>query len=354
MSSQPQLAAVTSAAAAPASKNVRIPKEHDIAALFPEIQNFAGLPQLLRGFASPGAGVPCRIADFIQERSFVAKMCAYLTSSWTMLTLFGPTGCGKTDRVLDFYARLNIPVLHDVATGDMKLWDLVGGLQLANNEMRFVPGKLYKAMKYGFPYLIDEVYRLSPRITSKLHMVRDRGEISIDDTGETLRAAPGFKLIQTSNQSGFGDMTGMHSGDNVQDAAFLNGSMVMKCGYPDEAIEKAIVKSVLMRYSPAMQADPTVAQDYAEKMLQVAKSARCVFVGNDNASTSQRIEIPFSTRTLVMWAEMFVKFRDMSQGVHPLYDALDFVALDRACPSTRATVDSFVLASFSLKRDATA
>lgn len=343
MTSQPQLASV------PAVRNARVPKMFDVADLFPEVPNIAVLPvRQLKGFAEPGPGVPERVPGFIHSRAMIAKYLAFLGSKWSMLTLIGPTGCGKTESILDIHARANMPLLHDAATEDMKLWHMVGDREVIGGDTKFSPKKLYKAMKYGYPYLIDEVYRLSPTITSKLHMIRDRGELSIDETGETLKAAPGFKFIMTANQGGFGDFTGAYAGDSVQDAAFLNGSMVIKCDYPAVEVERKIVLQTLLRFHPSF--DPVVAEDYAEKMVSVAGSARKVFVGNDDA-TKDRIEIPFSTRNLVMWAEFFVKFRGISEGVHPLYDALDFVCLDRACAATRATIDGFVLSHFGKKRD---
>jgi len=349
MSSVPQL---VSAVPAAAPKNARVPTMHQLAQLFPEVPKLSVFTDMtLRGFVEPGSGVPERIAGFIQEYAFIVKMVAFLKSRWFMMTLTGPTGCGKTERVLDFFSRLNIPVLHDCATQFTKIWDLVGDMELVNGATTFRPKKLYKAMKYGYPYLLDEGYRLSPAVTSKLHMIRDRGELSIDETGETLKAAPGFKFFMTSNQGGFGDFTGAYSGDSVQDVAFLNGSVILKCGYPAADIEIDIVDKTLRQYSSAFVADPAVSRDVAEKMVKVANAIRAVYVGNDNAiGTQDRVEIPFSTRTLVMWAEYFVAFRDLDSGVPPVYESLDFCALDRACDATRITIDGFIQTYFSQAR----
>ena len=347
MSSVPQLVA---AVPAPAPKNARVPTMHSLTQLFPEVSKLSVLTNMsLRGFLEPGSGVPERISGFIQDYAFIVKMVAFLKSRWFMMTLTGPTGCGKSERILDFFSRLNIPVLHDAATQHTKIWDLVGDMELVNGATTFRPKKLYKAMKYGYPYLLDEGYRLSPAVTSKLHMIRDRGELSIDETGETLKAAPGFKFFMTSNQGGFGDFTGAYSGDSVQDVAFLNGSVILKCGYPAADVETDIVDQTLQRLSSAFANDRQVSRETATKMVAVANAVRAVYVGNDDA-TQGRVEIPFSTRTLVMWAEFFVAFRDLDTGELPVYDSLDFCALDRGCPTTRVTVDGFIQAHFALSR----
>lgn len=323
--------------------NARVRASYSLDKLFPECDRLPA--KLLSGFRDPGTFVPERDPDFVQERAFVAKMSAYLSSSWRMLTLFGPTGCGKTDRVLDFYSRLNVPVLHDAATEDTRMYHLLGDKDLIAGETRFTAKKLYKAMKNGFPYLIDEIYRLPPSVTSKLHMIRDRGEISIDETGETLKAKDGFKFIMTSNQGGFGDFAGAYSGDAVQDAAFLNGSFVIKCDYPTPEIEERIVASTLRKFSSRVPAE-----DYAKKIVAFANSARAVYVGNDSNATAQRIEIPFSTRNLKMWAEMMVAFHELGMDTNHIYESLDFVCGARATSTTRAALDAFVLAHFGVSR----
>ena len=332
------------------AQNARVPTLFSLAELYPELPALSRFTtRNLRGFRDPGPGVPSRVPDFAHDPAFVQKVVALLHSRWSMITAFGPTGCGKTDGFLDFFSRMNVPVLHDVATQQTRMWDLVGDRELHDGNTEFKAGPLYKAMKFGYPFLLDEVYRLEPTVTSKLHMIRDSGELFINATKETLKAAPGFKMCMTSNQSGFGDFTGAYSGDSVQDVAFLNGSLVVNCSYPAAEVEERIVSRTLQRLHPALAAEPSVCNDYATKMVKVATAAREVYVGNDSGSGNQ-IEIPFSTRTLVMWAEFFVAFRDAAMGVNPLYAALDFVALDRASTTTRATVDTFVQAAFNIKR----
>ncbi len=348
MSSASNLA-LASTNAAPA-RNARVLKMFSLAELFPEIPVLSTFTERnLRGFEQPGPGVPSRIPDFVHNPTFIRKLAIFLNSSWWMFAAVGPTGCGKSDGFVDFFARLNCPLLQDCATRDTKIWDLLCDREIVNGDTVINKKKLYKAIEFGFPYLLDEVYKLQPSVTSKLHMLRDRGEIAIDDKGTTLKAAPGFKFLQTSNQGGFGDFSGAHPGESVQDVAFLNGSVVVACDYPDADTEKAIVSSKLRRFSPQLANDASVCDDIAMKMVSVANSARAAYVGNDDA-TNDRIEIPFSTRTLVMWAEFFVAFRDLNSGTHPLYEALDFVALDRACPSTRIAVDGFVKAHFGHER----
>ena len=237
---------------------------------------------------------------FIQEQSFVEAYLVFLRSNLWIILLSGPTGCGKSERVRNFYSRLNVPVLQESATVDTKPWDLTGIKELVDGNTEFVPAGLYKALKFGYPFILDEAFRLSSKMTSWFHTLRDHGYLKVWGTGEILYAAPGFKLILTANQVGYGDQTGFHPGDCEQDIAFLNGIASIACNYPDEKIETAIVQQVLENANPLFATEPTLVT-YAPAMVAVANKVRSLFVGNDDTdSTDQRVEIALSTRTLVM------------------------------------------------------
>jgi hypothetical protein len=334
-----QVTALVPAAAA----NRRIRAIHSVAATFPEVVGLNNHPVVsLQGFQQPGSMVPQVMPSFVMERAFLEEFLFFASAaSPHMFTLTGPTGCGKSERVRQFYARLNVPVLQMSCTRDTRMWHILGTRDLTAAGTTFVPGLLYKGMKYGYPVILDEVYRLQPSITSKFHTVRDHGEIYIEDTGETLVAAPGFKLIMTANQTGFGDFSGNHPGDAEQDMAFLNGTPSFECGYPAADIETEIVQRILEASTPLFKTD-TFLQSFAPTMVAVANDARAAFGSESSVS---RFELPFSTRQLVQWAEWFLKFRQImatSGDTNPLYRALDFVLARRGTPATRLALDSFV------------
>lgn len=333
-------------------KVTRVRAIHDLATLFPECPGLEhSAARRMPGFKDAGPMVPDRKIGFLQESEFMEEFTSFVSdNSEFMISLTGPTGCGKTERVLDFYSRLNVPVYHVSAHSDMKPYHLTGSKELVNGETKFQPGPLYRAMVFGYPFLMDEAFRLSSKITSKFHMIRDRGEFVIDETNETIKAKKGFKFILTANQAGYGDMTGMYPGDSEQDIAYLNGISCIECDYPSKEIEQAIVQGVLESAHPAFANEPALA-DFAPKMVSFANKVRSLFIGNeDNQSTDSRVEIPISTRTLIKWARKFVDFRGSSNPVHPLYRGLDYVCMRRACTATRITVDALLLAEFGISR----
>lgn len=334
----------------------RVGAVHDMSVLFPEVPalvNHRHVKQM--GFQDSAAGgVPTRIPGFIQEEDFMMEFVSFMANPRRfMFTLFGPTGCGKSERVLDVYARLNIPVYRCVATANTKLYDIFCDLRIKEDgKTEILPKALYKAMKNGYPFLIDEVYRLNPGITAKFHEIRDRGQIYVDETGETLIAKPGFKFIATANHGGLGDDTGQYVGDQVQDMAWLNGSYAFQCDYPQEHIEVARVQKILEDGIAVFKTDPKLST-YAIKMVEVASACRAAMKGDAGVGTP-RFELPFSTRNLEMWAEAFLDFHqshpNRSGSVHPLYRSLDSVMARRACEATRKSIDGFILAKFSIPR----
>lgn len=352
------LAPVTSApVAAVPSRVPRVRCVHDLSVLFPEVPAIAKHRGVkMQGFVDSAAGgVYERIPGFIQEEDFLVEFVSFLINPKRFIyTLFGETGCGKSERILDFYSRLNVPVHRYVCSERSRIHHfLCDFLPSENGTFQLVPKALYKAMKNGHPFLCEEVYQLDAGITSKLHEIRDRGEIYIEETGELLKAKPGFKFIATANHNGLGDNTGRYHNGQVQDMAWLNGSHSFECKYPPEAIEIPIVQRTLEEEgSPAFRSDPQLST-YARKMVAVANACRAAMFG-DAGPTTGRFELPFSTRNLVMWAESFVGFHfdhpNRSGQVHPLYKSLDSTMSRRACESTRNAIDSFVLTQFGFDR----
>lgn len=340
----------------PVAKIPRVRAVHDLSVLFPECPSISRHRHVKQsGFADAAAGgVPERIPYFVQEESFLEEFVSFVSNQKRfVVTLTGPTGCGKSERVLDFYSRLNYPVHSMPASRDTRAYHIIGDMWTdENGKMQYMKKKLYKAMANGHPFLLDEGYRLPATVTSKFHSIRDRGELDIEETGETLKAKPGFKFIITANQRGYGDESGQYFGDEDQDQAWLNGSPTIECDYPAPAVEEGIVRRVLEEAHPAFASESSLA-DYPKNMVAVANACRAAMKGDAGASAG-RFELAFSTRTLVMWAEYFVDFHLSNFGrpgcVHPLYRSLDFVIARRGCLATRNAIDSFMLTQFKFDR----
>ena len=119
--------------------------------------------------------------------------------------LTGPLGAGKTSLVREAAKRLateeTMLVLHLNEQIDAKL--LIGMYTTAAGPGSFTwqPGVLTKAVTEGRWVLIEDFDRASAEIVSMLLPLLERKEMLIPHWGETIRAAPGFKIIATIRSS---------------------------------------------------------------------------------------------------------------------------------------------------------
>src|SRR6266404_358858 len=137
--------------------------------------------------------------------------------------LHGPAGCGKTMLVEQVCALLSHGLFrinpHDGITREFFL----GGIKLKNGETYFQDGALPTAMRNGLALLVDEFSFLPPNLAAILHPVLERnGKLFSPETGEILRASPGFCVLATDNTGGKGDSTGQFTGTEVQNTATLD------------------------------------------------------------------------------------------------------------------------------------
>jgi nitric oxide reductase NorQ protein len=114
--------------------------------------------------------------------------------------LKGPTGCGKT-RFVEYMAwKLERPLLTISCHDDLTASDLVGRYLIHHDGTAWQDGPLTRAVRQGAICYLDEVVEARQDTVVVLHSLTDnRRMLSIDKTGETLRAVPGFQLVVSYN-----------------------------------------------------------------------------------------------------------------------------------------------------------
>lgn len=284
----------------------------------------AGAPQFLGYEPSGDPFVPNVSSGYKFRKEPLREVLAFLTEpSGDALYLTGATGTGKTSLITEVAGRLNWPVQQITAHGRMELTDLIGYMALvAENAgdtpvMKFNHGVLAKAMLHGHILLINEVDLADPAELAGLNdILEGRPLVITQNGGEIIKPHPMFRVVVTGNSVGTGDTTGLYQGVVQQNLAALDRYRFTRVDYPDEEVELEILAS-----------NTSVPSVIAEGMVKVANEIRRLFVGDSN--TGQMLSVTMSTRTLLRWARLSVKFRGAPNALHY---ALDQALLIRTEP----------------------
>jgi len=202
----------------------------------------------------------------------------------------GPTGCGKTEGVLQVYNRLNAPIHRINMNGDVTVRNFLGYPQADPVKgTYFSYGALPNAMRGGYPLLADEIDYMPPHIAAVLSSVLEGGKtLYISETGETIKAAKGFKVIATANTGGKGDGFGIYTGTEVLNSAFLDRfSVKISVGYLPPDVEEKMLRA---RFPDADRKEISL-------LVKVANEVRQVFLDG-------QLSISFSTRKIIDFFEL--------------------------------------------------
>lgn len=236
--------------------------------------------------------IPAINPDFYFDETVTPRVAAGLAAGMHTF-ISGPTGCGKTDMAFQLHANIQKPILRINLNGDASRATTVG--EMRANQQRgtyFHYGALPTAMQKGLTLLLDEVDYGPPHILAVCNSVLDKGMIYLEETGETIVAAPGFSVIATGNTGGKGDINGNYTGTEVLNTAFLDRFAVkVTMDYLPEEQEK---KMLTNRF-------PKEDQKRIELLVKFATEVRTAFVKGSVAvtlSTRKNIEILRLTQML--------------------------------------------------------
>lgn len=283
---------------------------------------------VVKGYDRPSAYTPAIDPGYVFQESS-RDIIVWLLNPGEPLYVFGPVGCGKTSSIKQLAARLNYPVFEITGHGRLEFADLAGHLTVQNGNMTFQYGPLALAMRYGGLCLVNEIDLTAPEVAAGLNSVLDGAPLCIaENGGELILPHPMFRFVATANTNGGGDETGLYQGVQRQNLAFADRFMLCEMGYPDNEVEKELLR----------QRFPALPEALCATMVRYANEVRKLFMGESSSSNLvNAIEVTFSTRSLLRWAELTVRFQPLArQGIQPVTYALDRALAYRACRETRA------------------
>jgi cobaltochelatase CobS len=291
---------------------------------------FSGMPsgRTVSGYSEPCCYTSVPDPDYIFHETS-RDVIVWLMNSSDPLYVFGPTGSGKTSLIKQLAARLNYPVFEVTGHSRLEFPDLVGHLSVRDGNMEFQYGPLALAMRFGGLFLLNEIDLLEPATATGLNGILDGEPLCIPENGgELIRPHPMFRFAATANTNGGSDETGLYQGTLRQNLAFLDRFWLCEVGYPAKDAEETL----LARHAPKLP------DTIRRKMVEYAGEIRRLFMGEAGA-TGSSIEVTFSTRTLLRWADLTVRFQPLSrQGIQPVTYALDRALGFRATRETRAVL----------------
>lgn len=208
--------------------------------------------------------------------------------------LEGPTGCGKTELIIQLHAKLKRPIIRVNMNGDATVGKFIGEIRAdPARGTYFQEGFLPIAMRAGVTLLLDEIDYTPPHIAAVLNPVLEgRHSLFLEEKNETVVAHPGFRVIGTGNTGGKGDATGVYTGTEVLNSALLDRfGIKLTCGYLNPADEMAMVKD---RY-------PKLASTEVEALVRMADQIRAAFLQGTLSRT-------LSTRKVLDYCKLRLTF----------------------------------------------
>ena len=214
--------------------------------------------------------------------------------------------------------------------------DLVGHLSFANGKMVYQYGPLSLAMKHGGLFLLNELDLLDPATVSGLNGILDGDPLCIPENGgELINPHPMFRFAATANTNGGSDESGLYQGTLRQNLAFMDRFWLCEVGYPEKEAESGLLDKIAS----------VLPKSIRDTMVDFAAEVRQMFMNANQFGSS--IEVTFSTRTLIRWADLTVRFQPLAhQGIQPVAYALDRALGYRATKETRAMLHELVQRMF--------
>lgn len=246
--------------------------------------------------------------------------------------IVGPTGCGKSSMGLQLASICNQPMMRMNLHGDVRSADFIGDKTVSvdpesgQSVISFQYGILPKAMRMGAWLMLDELDAAQAHILFVLQAVLEAGVLVLSaNYGEVIKAAPGFAIIATANTLGKGDDTGLYTGTNMLNEAFLDRfGVIIKKTYPKPNDE-----------ANTLHEKTKLKRDHCAKMVEVATLVR-------KAAENDSVYCTLGTRKLLHWAAKAVRMGDITR-------AAKITVLNRLSPDDEKVVSGIIQRVFGTR-----
>lgn len=271
------------------------------------IQEAFGLPSQmkLQGFAPGHPLVPEKNPNYVWATTLVKDIIEWLAAPVPdPLWITGPTGCGKTEMLVQLGAALNLPTVIVSAKKGTDLEDILGKIQLQNGNTVFTPGALPMAYQRGFFIVFDEVDAYPPEVMMGCHRMLEKKPVILDD-GTIFMPAQRVLMAATANTRGDGEGGDVYAATNIFNLATLNRFEKWNMDYPAPEVEAAIIK----RYHQSLD------DRIVDAMVKTATDIRVAYEQGHCPG-------PISVRDLIRWGGK-LQISGNRTDVKPVYHSFD-------------------------------
>lgn len=159
--------------------------------------------------------------------------------------------------------------------------------------------------------MCNEMDLLEPSTAAGLNGILDGQPLCIPENGgELVVQHPMFRFAATANSNGGSDETGLYQGVLRQNLALMDRFVLCEVTYPRPEAEELLLEKTA----------PQLPDGVRKKMVEYANEVRRLFMGESgNSYNTGSIEITFSTRSLLRWAELTIRYQPLAnQGIQPV------------------------------------
>jgi len=256
------------------------------------------------GFSEANEHVPEIDTSYIFDHDTTLSILAGFAFNRRVMVQ-GYHGTGKSTHIEQIAARLNWPCVRVNLDSHISRIDLVGkdaivlkdGVQVTE----FQEGILPWALQSPTALVFDEYDAGRPDVMFVIQRVLEvAGKMTLLDQNKVIHPHPSFRLFSTTNTIGLGDTSGLYHGtQQINQGQMDRWNIVTTLNYLSHEVEENIVLAKL----PSLQ--DKKGRALIKQMVQVADLSRSGFINGD-------ISTVMSPRTVLMWAENFEIFKDLS------------------------------------------
>ncbi len=297
-----------------------------------------GLPEFqMLGYAEGHEhqhAVPKKGDGYIHRREFIREYRSWHNDPGEFgFMIVGPTGSGKSTAVLALNSELAIPTRVVKCHRDMTLLELISSMLFVTDPTtqqtvsKVVLGSLAHSFKFGYTVVLEEANTLDPGVAAGMNEIVRGQTLEVEATGEVISRHPMFRFVATGNDWGRGDAAIRLAGLNQQNAAYLNRFWKFQMDYPAPDVELEILTTK----------QPSIPAQIAEWMVDVASRLREVIVGVAADPERATLDVDFSTRTLLLWADAVRRFA--GGAPHPVQYGLKIACLRACSPPEREVIE---------------